>query len=793
MLLRKIRRDLGQRKFRTSLTVIGLAIAVIGITGVAITNSSVIESTEIAYGLNISSDIHISVRETEWNNSSIGEINGVDDYEYVYRSYSTLSVNQKQHRVSLWGIDISRVSNYHSLYGLILDSGSLPDSSKNEILIDTSAAHAFTLGIGDTVLLPILSSSDSQVNNINFTISGLARAVRDPGYTFSSTISVWLSLDKVQSLLSKPDVFNNIFIKVTDDSNPDDVSKRVMNNLDGKSVFVENVEIIEISQDFRIEILGLMNVLFSLAMIIGIILGGILTTSTIQMAIANEKKDISLLKINGATRRHIFFIYVLEAVVLGFIGAILGTIFSIIFAYYLLSAIADPYGLSKLIFIVPESSVIIGFAIPIIISIIFSIPVIVGAIRVSPLTVFQTQDTLSKKAKKYTTSFVLLNFSFNNFKRKKIRISLISIMLIIAVGSVVGFRVVGDSTVTVLVDILDDLTGDVEISTSTPENETLMRIFLTDYFNEYYPEEIELWTTIWKFKYVNMFPSSDIEPESMTILGIHPENPLWESYSKSGSWLSPETSENQVLLTNLYVNKHPNLNLSIGSQINLGTPLYNETFTIVGYINDVDNGGMRLYTSISTLNRFMGSENLINFVTIELKDHSIESQMVAALSSNEFVLAKSWGVVGMTFWKEKNIEGINFIMLFFDLMGYFTLLVCIIGGVNAFTLSVLEREREIGILKLIGAKPRWIIISLLSEALIIGTIAGIFGILVARFVIANSFLDLFGQIFIPIPISFTLDHIILALTTSLLTIIIASLYPSYRASKTSVISALRYE
>jgi ABC-type lipoprotein release transport system permease subunit len=241
------------------------------------------------------------------------------------------------------------------------------------------------------------------------------------------------------------------------------------------------------------------------------------------------------------------------------------------------------------------------------------------------------------------------------------------------------------------------------------------------------------------------------------------------------------------------VNKHPNLNLSIGSQIDLGTPLYNETFTIVGYINDVDNGGMRLYTSISTLNRFMGSENLVNFVTIELKDHSIESGMIEALSSNEFVLAKSWGVVGMTFWKEKNIEGINFIMLFFDLMGYFTLLVCIIGGVNAFTLSVLEREREIGILKLIGAKPRWIIISLLSEALIIGTIAGIFGIFMARFVIAKSFLDLFGQIFIPIPMSFTLDHIILALATSLLTIIIAALYPSYRASKTSVISALRYE
>jgi putative ABC transport system permease protein len=793
MLLRKIRRDFGQRKLRTSLTVIGLAIAVIGITGVAIANSSVIESTERAYGFNISSDIHISIRETEWNDSFITEIDGVDDYEYVYRSYTTLSLNQKQYRVILIGIDISRVSNYHSLYGLILDSGSLPDASRNEILIDASAAHAFALDIGDTVILPILSSSGSQVNNINFTISGLARAVREPGYTFSSSISVWFSLNKVQNLLSKPDLFNKLFIKVTDDSIPDDVSKRVMTGLDEKNVFVEKVEIIEKSQDFRIEILDMMNALLSLAMIIGIIIGGILTTSTIQMAITNEKKDISLLKINGATKRHIFFIYVLEAVVLGLIGSILGTIFSVIFAYFLLSGLADPYGLSTLVFVVPESSVIIGFAIPIIISIIFSFPVIIGAIRVSPMTVFQTQDTLSKKAKKYTTSFVLLNFSFSNLIRKKIRIALISLMLIIAVGSVVGFRILGDSTVSVLVDILDDMTGDIEISTSTPENETLMRTFLTDFFNEYYPEEIESWTAIWKFKEIKMYHSSDIEPESMTILGIHPESPLWESYTRSGSWLSSETSENQVLLTTLYANKHPNLDLSIGSQIDLGTPLHNETFTIVGYIDDVDNGGMRLYTSISTLNRFMKADNLANFVTIELNDHSIENEVVEALSSNDFVLAKSWGVIGMTFWKEKNIEQINFIMLFFDLLGYFALLVCIIGGVNAFSLSVLEREREIGILKLIGAKPRWIIISLLSEALLIGTIAGIFGIVVARFVIAKSLLDIFGQILIPIPMSFTLDHMILALATSLLTIIIAALYPSYRASRTSVISALRYE
>jgi ABC-type antimicrobial peptide transport system permease subunit len=159
MLLRKIRRDLGQRKLRTILTVLGLAIAVIGITGVAIANASVIESAERAYGINISSDIRILTREAEWNNSLMTRIEGLDDYEPTYRSFSTTTLNNKPYNVALWGINITRVSEFHSLYGLILDSGSLPDSLENELLIDVSVAHAFNLAIGDNFTIPISSGS----------------------------------------------------------------------------------------------------------------------------------------------------------------------------------------------------------------------------------------------------------------------------------------------------------------------------------------------------------------------------------------------------------------------------------------------------------------------------------------------------------------------------------------------------------------------------------------------------------------------------------------------------------
>jgi putative ABC transport system permease protein len=793
MLLRKIRRDLGQRKLRTILTVLGLAIAVIGITGVAIANASVIESAERAYGINISSDIRILTREAEWNNSLMTRIEGLDDYEPTYRSFSTTTLNNKPYNVALWGINITRVSEFHSLYGLILDSGSLPDSLENELLIDVSVAHAFNLAIGDNFTIPISSGSSSQVNKIDFKISGLARAVREPGYTFSSLINIWMSLNKVQDLLNKPNYINNLFIKVTEEIIPDDVSTNILTVLDENGIFVERVYDYENEEDIRFSILNLMNVLLSVTMIIGLLIGGILTTSTIQMAIANEKKDISIMKVNGATKRHIFFIYLIESAVLGLIGSIIGTIISIIFANLLLTSLADPYGLSTLVLVVPEVPLIIGFMIPITTSTIFALPVILGTLKISPMVVFQSQGSNKKKIKTNAASLVLLNLSISNISRKKVRFTLISIMLIVAVGSVVGFRAAGDSAVNTVNNLLDSMPGDVHITTSTPENETLMTDFLTGFFNENYSTQIDSWTSYWWFSGIKIYHSLNTESQSMQLLGIHPDSPMWEAYTKTGNWLSSESTENQVVLTTLYVSRNPQYNLSIGSKVLLGTPLYNESFTITGYIDDINNQGLMLYTSISTLNRFLRAENLINYVIIELNDPLLENEVVDALNSNEFVSARGWNAVGVTFWKEMNIKQIDFLTLFFDLMGIFALLVCVIGGINAFSMSVLEREQEIGILKLIGAQPRWIILSLLSEALIVGTLAGIFGIIMARFVIAEVMLDIVGKTLVPIPLYFTLDHIFLALGTSLFTIFVAAIHPSYRASKTSVISALRYE
>ncbi len=120
-----------------------------------------------------------------------------------------------------------------------------------------------------------------------------------------------------------------------------------------------------------------------------------------------------------------------------------------------------------------------------------------------------------------------------------------------------------------------------------------------------------------------------------------------------------------------------------------------------------------------------------------------------------------------------------------------------VGIVTTLYTSVLERTREIGLLKALGYGNRTILFMFLTESMAIGTLGGILGILtgiigailLGRFILsafAGSGASVLNPVFLPIEL---IEVFILALILS----IIAGLYPAWRASKLSPISALRKE
>lgn len=132
------------------------------------------------------------------------------------------------------------------------------------------------------------------------------------------------------------------------------------------------------------------------------------------------------------------------------------------------------------------------------------------------------------------------------------------------------------------------------------------------------------------------------------------------------------------------------------------------------------------------------------------------------------------------------------------LLGTVALLVASLGMFNTLTVSLLERTREIGLLKAMGMRSSEIRDSFLAESMLMGTMGGILGIVLGF--ILGKILEILLSILainngaewlniIEIPVDFSFLIIILSFLVGVLT----GLYPARRATKISALNALRYE
>ncbi|MEM2908717.1 MAG: ABC transporter permease [Candidatus Bilamarchaeaceae archaeon] len=116
-----------------------------------------------------------------------------------------------------------------------------------------------------------------------------------------------------------------------------------------------------------------------------------------------------------------------------------------------------------------------------------------------------------------------------------------------------------------------------------------------------------------------------------------------------------------------------------------------------------------------------------------------------------------------------------------------TLIASVVGGIgvaNTMFMAVLERTREIGVLKAVGATERDVVLIFLIESAIIGLLGGIIGLLLAM-----GILEIAG--YFAVPFWLRLRVIALAFVFSALISIIAGLIPARQAARLDPVEALR--
>ena len=193
------------------------------------------------------------------------------------------------------------------------------------------------------------------------------------------------------------------------------------------------------------------------------------------------------------------------------------------------------------------------------------------------------------------------------------------------------------------------------------------------------------------------------------------------------------------------------------------------------------------------------NRNRDGYETLIVKANSVDEVLAVADSINAL------GYMANT--PQSFVQGINsffiVLQLIFGGVGAIALLVAAIGIANTMTMAILERTREIGLMKAVGASNRDVLTIFLGEAAGIGLVGGIGGVLLGwgggqiLNVVALSYLANRAATQGGLPPSFAISTPlwlpIFALLFATLVGLLSGLYPALHAATLQPVSALKYE
>jgi putative ABC transport system permease protein len=198
-------------------------------------------------------------------------------------------------------------------------------------------------------------------------------------------------------------------------------------------------------------------------------------------------------------------------------------------------------------------------------------------------------------------------------------------------------------------------------------------------------------------------------------------------------------------------------------------------------------GGM-CYTELKTMQDILATSNVQLFI-IGL-DEGVDAKTVgdaitavypdAEVITEEEILAMMDQIVGI----------INGVLL---ALSGISLVVGALMIMNTMMMSVLERTREIGIIKSIGAKRTHVLTMFLTEAFIISLIGGVLGCLLAIGGLLGLEQIMMSTLGFPLPYSFEPWIFIVGMFLAVAIGLASGAYPSWSAASVKPVEALRYE
>ena len=721
------------------------------------------------------------------------EVPGVDAVE-GRRSVSATVVRTDDKKISIQFTAVED-PNHMTLNQLkpALGKTSIPPLGEKQIIVDASA-QSLGYQVGDKILVELGNGRHREL-----TLSGYMHDVTGFPFNFTNSMNAYVTPKTLDWLGGSPN-YDSLAISVaenqTDQEHVTKVAQAVADRVERAGATVYFVNVYQPGHHFAYSI---SNGVFFILTVLGymtVFLSGFLIVNTITALMAQQTRQIGIMKAVGGGNLQVFAMYMVLILTFGLAALAIAVPLANSGAKFFGAGMAQYLNFSPGPYVGYRSAFIQQVIVALVVPLLAALLPIYNSVRVTvreAISDYGIGGNAKPKDKAVSRGALFLSrpmrLSLRNAFRKKARLALTLITLVLGGAIFIGVYNLWASFDKVIEDIQGYFLADINISFGR-----YYRFDEVAAMAENVPgvSSVEGWT-----EYTGTLISGKKDAAGTQVVFIAPPSTstLIDPVITAGRWLTTG-DENAIVIGNHLLNIFPDL--KVGDWLTIKIDNKETKWHIVGVYSITGNSNVPLlYVNYEYISQLVGAPGQVYSLRVLTNQHDaisqrrISDQLEALYEANGIGVTSSQ--LGADFIRDQKSQT-NVLVYFMLGMAVMIAIVGGLGLMGTMSINVLERTREIGVMRAVGASNGDIQGIVIVEGMVVGLISWAISILVA---IPITGVLCFGVgmaiLTAPMPAVYGVTGIVAWLIFTLILATIASSLPARRASRLTVRDTLAYE
>lgn len=664
----------------------------------------------------------------------------------------------------------------------------------NGVLIEKTSLEGIQGKIGDTITV---ETNDGKQKKLM--ISGVVRDISQTPSFLSGKSYGYITFETVlaMGMERKFDSVNFIVTPQKDQQAVDQIRKKVWEKVEKSGVDVYWSEGFKPDEHPAQHFIKPLLYILGLLGAVSLILGGFLVVNTVSAIMLQQVRQIGVMKAIGASRRQVVELYLLLVGIYGMLAMVIAIPLGMLGSRGITMLIAWMVNIDVVDFSVPSQVYMLQVAVGLITPLLAALYPVYSSSRVTVREALNSYGVGSevKIGVRLNRFFEKTNFlsqstllAMRNVFRRKGRLILTTAVLALGGAIFISIFSLRAAIGVTINDALEYFKYDVSVDFSDPYRSKYLKELVLSVEGV---EQVESWGG----KAGRILKDGKDGEASTGIYILAP--PFGTTMIKpvvvAGRWLMPE-DENGLVINTEVLKKNPEL--QVGNLITVKLGVKKTQWKIVGIVRGIMTGPLvyanySYFSQITNLGEKSQSLMIANGNKGAVQQDEITKRLEKTFKDNKL---KVESVQATAHLREQIIQQFDVILAFLFAMA---ILMSVVGGLGlagTMSINVIERTREIGVMRAIGASTWAIIRIILTEGLMIAIVSWLIAVLLAlpiSYVLSSQI----GEMFInaPFTYSFSFGGVLLWLLVVALITVIASAVPAMNAAKVSVREVLSYE